>query len=187
MLQEIEQNIELNNFNILLSILKDQSDKKLLIKNLFTILFPKYNIIITPRAFSFNYEGETFTLDERTFDQFQDILRQVFCLNQMGKDSFNPQSKKAKEIADKLLRARQRVAAQKTAEEGESSLAQYVSVITIAISSMSLNDTLNLTIYQLYDLLERYGLYINWDLDIKARLAGAKSDKKPDNWMRPLH
>ena len=29
-------------------------------------------------------------------------------------------------------------------------------------------------------------MYVNWDLDIKARLAGAKIDKKPDNWMKPF-
>jgi hypothetical protein len=41
--------------------------------------------------------------------------------------------------------------------------------------------------YQLYDLIERYGLYINWDLDIKSRLAGASGDKPVENWMKPIH
>ena len=40
--------------------------------------------------------------------------------------------------------------------------------------------------YQLYNLLERYGMYVNWDIDIKSRLAGAKNDKKPENWMKPF-
>jgi hypothetical protein len=64
---------------------------------------------------------------------------------------------------------------------------QYLSALTIGISSMSLSDAMNLTIYQLYDLLERYSLYINWDLDIRSRLAGAKVDKPVENWMKSIH
>jgi len=28
-------------------------------------------------------------------------------------------------------------------------------------------------IFQIYDLLERYTLFINWDIDVRSRLAGA--------------
>jgi hypothetical protein len=46
---------------------------------------------------------------------------------------------------------------------------------------------MNLTIFQLYDLIERYSLYINWDIDIRSRLAGAKAEGQPDNWMKNIH
>ena len=52
---------------------------------------------------------------------------------------------------------------------------------------MSLQDVMNLTMYQLYDLIERYSLYINWDIDIRSRLAGAKMDREPENWMKNIH
>jgi hypothetical protein len=39
----------------------------------------------------------------------------------------------------------------------------------------------------MYDLVERYTLYLNWDLDIRARLAGGKPDSKPDDWMKNIH
>ena len=64
---------------------------------------------------------------------------------------------------------------------------QYLSILTIGLSSMGLNDLLNLTMYQLYDLFERYMLYTNWDIDLRARLAGAKPDSQPDNWMKNIH
>jgi hypothetical protein len=41
---------------------------------------------------------------------------------------------------------------------------------------MSLEDCTNLTMYQLYDLVERYSLYVSWDMDIRCRLAGGKPD-----------
>jgi len=52
---------------------------------------------------------------------------------------------------------------------------------------MSLSELMDLTMFQLYDLVERFGLYSSWDLDVKSRLAGGKPDKEPDNWMKSLH
>ena len=92
----------------------------------------------------------------------------------------------AKEIAEKLMRGRQRVAAQK-GESNASIFSQYLSILTVGLSSMSLKELMDLTMFQLYDLVERYQLYISWDIDIKARLAGAKPDDHPDNWMKNIH
>ena len=52
---------------------------------------------------------------------------------------------------------------------------------------MSLQNTMDLTMYQLYDLVERYMLYINWDIDIRSRLAGAKPETQTENWMKNIH
>jgi hypothetical protein len=35
---------------------------------------------------------------------------------------------------------------------------------------------MDLTMYQMYDLIERYSLYVNWDIDIRSRLAGGKPE-----------
>ena len=60
-------------------------------------------------------------------------------------------------------------------------------ILTIALSSMSVQDLIQLTMFQLYDLIERYTLYLNWDLDVRTRLAGGKPDSQPDNWMKDIH
>ena len=52
---------------------------------------------------------------------------------------------------------------------------------------MSLHDCVNLTMYQVYDLMERYSLYTAWDLDVRCRLAGGKPDTKPDDWTKNIH
>ena len=44
-----------------------------------------------------------------------------------------------------------------------------------------------LPMFQLYDLVERYMLYINWDMEVRGRLAGGKPDSQPDNWMKNIH
>lgn len=181
---------EMTNFDIFIQLmnspeLKDQKSK---VQQALSMLFPSYQTMMTPRAIVFNQEGNSFMLDEGNFESFQQQLGQMLCLQQSGQQAFNPGGNKAREIAQKLQKARERVAAQKAKEGGSGSMfSQYLSIITIGISSMSLKDSLDLTLYQLYDLVERYSLYINWDLDIRSRLAGAKGEKPIENWMKSIH
>lgn len=176
------------NFQIFMMLMQDEraKDKKASVKQVLTLLFPDYRVIFTPRSISFNQKEENFIIDEENFEKLQEVLKQVFCLASSGQDNFNPGNKAAKDIADKLMRARQRVAAQK--QEGAGSVfTRYLSVLTVGLHSMSLSDLLDLTIYQLYDIVERYILYINWDLDVRTRLAGGTPDSKPDDWMKNIH
>jgi hypothetical protein len=84
------------------------------------------------------------------------------------------------------MRGRQRVAAQK-GQSNTSIFSQYLSIITVGINSMPLQNAMDLTMFQLYDLVERYMLYVNWDMDVRCRLAGGKPDSQPDNWMKNIH
>ena len=93
----------------------------------------------------------------------------------MDQATFNPVNAKARDIAEKLMRGRARVAAEK-GQSNSSIFSQYLSMLVVGLGSMSLQDATNLTMYQLYDLIERYMLYINWDMDIRCRLAGGKPD-----------
>lgn len=178
----------LNNFQLLTQIFEQDSEKKNVIANLLTLLFPTEKVMITPRSIILKDEAGLHIIDEKDFESFQEILRKVLCLQLGAGDNFNPANDKAAEIAKKLSRARQRVAAQKAASgESGTSLAQYISVLTVGLGSMSLQDCIELTMFQLYDLMERYGLYIAWDLDVKTRLAGGDPKSQPDNWMKSLH
>lgn len=187
---------DLTNFNIFMTIMTDKTslDKKKTVQQVFSLLFPNYSVSMTGRSIIFilkndDENNQPVMIDENNFDIFQEIIKQICCLghNSMQKSGFNPQDKRAKEIADKLMRARQRVAAQKGDNSDGSLLGQYLSVVTVGIGAMSLENCLNLTMYQLFDLVERYSLYTAWDIDMKVRLAGGKSDKEPDNWMKNIH
>ena len=46
------------------------------------------------------------TIDEGNFEKLQDVLIQQFCLKGSDQEQFNPQSQKAREIAQKLMKAR---------------------------------------------------------------------------------
>lgn len=182
---------EVSDFTIFMQLIneKNMKDKKENVKTALQILFPSYQILFTPRSILFNQEDISLIIDEGNFTSLQETLNAMLCLYQSGKQSFNPEGKKAKEIAQKLQKARERAAEMKKHEEGGegSAFSQYLSVITVGIGSMSLQDAVNLTIYQLYDIVERYSLYVNWDLDVRSRLAGAKAERPLDNWMKSIH
>ena len=75
----------------------------------------------------------------------------------------------------------------KTKENSGSALARYISILTIGLNSMTLEDCLNLTMFQLFDLIERYNLYVSWDTDLRIRLAGGDPKKETENWMKNIH
>ena len=179
-----------NNFQIFMTVMAEPSEveKKEAVKQVLQLLFPSYKVSFTPRSLLFVGTELTATVDEMNFEALQQVVRQALCVNSgpMDQQTFNPANEKAREIAEKLMRGRQRVAALK-GEDNASIFAQYLSILTVGLASMSLQDCLNLTMYQLFDLMERYSLYVNWDIDIRSRLAGGKPDSKPDNWMKNIH
>lgn len=179
-----------NNFQIFMTVMseKEAIDKKVAVQQVCTLMFPSLKVVFTPRSMLFMGDGQTITIDENNFEFLQAAITSICCLKTgpMDQQSFNPANEQAKKIADKLMRGRQRVAAQK-GEANTSLFSQYLSTITVGINSMSLQDAMDLTMFQLYDLVERYMLYLNWDMDIRSRLAGAKPDSQPENWMKNIH
>ena len=180
-----------SNFQIFMTIMseKEAADKKAAVQQVCTLLFPGYNILFTPRTVLLRgKDNVSIQIDESNFQYLQEAITNICCLKTgpMDQQAFNPADAKAREIAEKLMRGRQRVAAQK-GESNISIFSQYLSILTVGLNSMSMQDTMDLTMFQLYDLVERYMLYINWDMDIRCRLAGGKPDSQPDNWMKNIH
>ena len=180
-----------SNFQIFMTMIneKQMADKKSAVLQVLSLIIPKFKVVFTPRSMILNSPEVNITIDEDNFEFLQNVLIAQFCLSGSGQENFNPKSKKAQEIAQKLMKARQKVAAQKAVENGsdKSMFNQYLSILTVGLNSMSLFDLMELTMYQLYDLIERYMLYINWDIDIRSRMAGAKNDKPVENWMKQIH
>lgn len=179
----------ITNFQIFMTIVngKETADKKEIVKQLFLIIFPKYKVLFTPNSILFQDDNGNHMVDASNFESLQEILRMVFCVNStdMDKQAFNPANDAAKEIAEKLMRGRQRVAAQ-SGENNNSIFSQYLSVLVIG-TQLGFNELQTYTMYQIFDLMERYSLYTNWDIDLRCRLAGGKPDTQPDNWMKNIH
>ena len=182
---------DITNFQIFMTIMMDKESKKQknAVNMVLKLCFPEYKVLITPNSLIFNKEGQSgIIVDEKNFEPLQDILRKIFCMKDgpMDQQAFNPGNAKAQEIAKKLMRGRDRIAAERGGSNS-SVFSQYISILTVGLSSMSMQDLTKLTMFQLYDLIDRYNLYIKWDLDIRARLAGAKPKEESDNWMKNIH
>ena len=182
---------QITNFDIFMMIMreKETADKKFAVTQLATLLFQNEKMSFTPKTLLFSGGGNIKSVDRDNFEELQQVVQEVCCLRSsaMTQQTFNPIDDKSTEIAKKLMRARERVAAQK-AQSGEtgSLLSNYVSVLTVGLH-YPLDKVLSLTLYQLFDLVERYSLYLDWDLSIRSRLAGGKSDKEIENWMKNIH
>ena len=179
-----------NNFQIFMTIMSEKAaaEKKAAVQQVCTLLFPKNKVLFTPRSMLVTGGDSNIQIDENNFEFLQAAISNICCLKTgpMDQQSFNPANDAAREIAEKLMRGRQRVAAQK-GENNASIFSQYLSILTVGLNSMSLQDSLELTMYQMYDLIERYSLYVSWDMDVRCRLAGGKPENQPDNWMKNIH
>lgn len=180
---------KVNNFQIFMTVMNDKTtaDKKAAVKKVLSLLLPKSTVLITPKSITVNTSKDSSMIDEENFEYLQEALKLIFCAKTgpMNQQAFNPANAKAKEIADKLMKGRQRVAQQK-GELNVSVFSQYLSILTIGLH-IPITELLKTTMFQLYDLMERYTLYINWDIDIRSRLAGGKPENQPENWMKNIH
>ena len=189
----------MSNFQIFMTLISppdanEKNERQGKIIDVLTILFAGYQVQIMPNNLGIYLNNpitkHNIMINETNFDILKKVITECSGVNNAtgGQNAgFKPKGAKAAAIAAKLLKGRARVAQAKGQSSSEGTLGRYVSILTIGLSSMSLDDCLNLTVYQLYDLLERYGLYIGWDLDIRSRLAGGKPDNKPDDWMKDIH
>lgn len=181
--------VNTNNFQIFMTMMKEKemAEKKDSVINVFSLIFPKYKTLFTPRSIILRSDTQIM-IDDSNFEILQEYLKEIFCFkSSMSQElGFNPANDTAKKIADKLMRGRQRVA-ELNGSANVSIFSQYLSMLTVGLDSMSLQDLMDLTMFQLFDLVERYQLYINWDIDIRSRLAGGKPDGKPENWMKNIH
>ena len=183
-----------NNFQVFMTIINDSriknsEERKNYVLDVLGVFFPGYIAQLLPMGLYLNNpdKQKNIMVNETNFDALQNAIKNISgVMNSVGgqNSNFNPRGKKAAVIAAKLMRGRQRVSNQGGKKQGV--LGRYVSILTVALHSMSWADLLGLTVPQIFDLIERYGLYTNWDLDIRSRLAGAKPYEQPVVWMKDL-
>ena len=162
---------QVSNFQVFMTVMNDKTtaDKKESVESIFQLM-GLGKIMVTPRSLVLTDKDGTHMVDEANFDALQNAVKSIVCANNGPME---------------LMRGRQRVAAQK-GNLTASAFSRYLSILSIALKRLP-TELEELTMFQLYDLMERYVLYVNWDLDIRTRLAGGKPDSHPDDWMKNIH
>lgn len=194
--EEDKINLEgLTNFDIIMSIMTEKNDpsvkhQQVCVKMLFTLIFPDYQANFTKNGIVLIKPGEKemHIIREENFGEFVNIIKELFCLNGKSKEDgeFNPANERAREIAEKIKRGRERVAAAKGESQEISIFDRYTSILSVGLS-MDINILLNYTVYQIFDAMTRFELNESNNIYIQAKMAGASGLDEVDNWMKDIH
>lgn len=181
-----------SNFEVFMSIMRDNNkalqENRLAVMMVLTLLFPEYRIGMQSDCIVFERDNEEpHYLNAKNFEAFKEILVEMFCLK-LNKDSnaVNPSGQRAREIAEKLRKGREKAAAAKGEKTKLNLFSRYVSILAVA-QQKSINSLLSYTVYQLFDEYKRYELKYTYDITIQMKLAGAKDVQEAENWMQDIH
>lgn len=183
---------KLDNFDIIMSTIKDNRTQALLKQRaatlrLLTLLFPDYELSYSDTKIKLIKDNEEKFITKDNYFQLKTIIKSIFNLNGNGEETYNPQGKRAKELEEQFKKAREKIAQQKGKKDEKIDIInRYASILAIGLK-LDINDVMNWTLYQLFDQYDRYLLKVNFDISIKAKLAGGSSDEEPENWMKSLH
>ena len=182
---------KMSNFQLIMTMSAQEPKVKLDVMLLLTLLFPSFMIEVEERFImlvdSSGDKPRTIMIDDNNFSVLQDVVKIILCLNSSTqKEGFNPQGELAREIAEKIKKGRAKVAASKGETQKESTfLSKYISALGIATQSLNILQALDLTLYQLFDQIERFSLHEAYKISLQARLAGAK-DVEDVDWLKDI-
>lgn len=180
---------QMSNFEIFLKLVEANPLSNTKVQMLLSLLFPDFNSSIEERfIFLVNpKEQKNILINDSNFEILQEIITTILCLQSGNtKEEFNPQGDRAREIAEKIKRGRERAARLKGEKRQQSSfLSKYISGLGIGTNTLNIHNVLDLTLYQLLNQLERYGLYTQYNISIQAKMAGAK-DVEDVDWLKDI-
>lgn len=179
-----------SNFNIFMSVMnsaesaKHKTDAMLVL----TLMFPNAEVKINKDKILLQLENFESSINEYNFDEFQDIVRQIFCLNSMGGDEgrYNPADALANKIAEKFKKRQQKLASMKGEEQKVNLFSRYTSILAVGLQK-DMNELMQYTVYQIMDEFERFRLKQDFDVYVQAKMAGAKDMEEVKNWMEDIH
>ena len=183
----------ISNFNIIMSIMREKNpsvqQQVVCATMVLSLLFPTYSIQINYNNMSIDLSQEemVFSLNESNYDAFVKVLNEILSLEGGEGTDYNPSGDMARQIADKLRDRQAKLAMAKGNDNQKIAiLSRYVSILAVG-ENKDMNSLLNYTVYQLFDEFKRYQLKLNWDIHLKAQMAGAKDLQEVDDWMEDIH
>ncbi len=177
-------------FEILMSMMNNKSfntqQNRIDMIMVLTLIFPEYQIHFTQNEIALIKEDESHLLNSENFEEFKKILTAMFCLKGKGNETeYNPSGDKAREIIEKLNKRKQKLAEQ-NGDQKVSVLNRFASILAIG-QKQDLNEILDYTVYQLFDQFDRFVLKEQFDIHLKAQLAGARDLGEIEDWKKDLH
>ena len=193
LLEKDRMNLEdKSNFDILIAILREQNAvmrrNKDCVEMVLALLFPDYMIKLNDKNIELKKEDEVEShfINDENFEDFKKIFNQMFAFKKDEIQDYNPSGDLASQIAEKLRARHQKLAEAKHENQKIDILSRYISILAVG-ECKDINSLFQYTVYQLFDEFERYQLKISYDMNIQARMAGAKDLEEVENWMKDIH
>lgn len=175
-----------------MSIINDKNpeakQKTIPIFMVLSLLFPNYEIFYNKKELLLKGENEQYAINKNSFEQFKNIIKQIFCLDKMQSEpEYNPGGDLARQLAEKFKQSRKKIAEDKGLDK------QVINILSRRVSILAtgqrknINNLMQYTIYQLYDQFERFELKANFDMYLQFKCAGAKDLKDVEDWMKDIH
>lgn len=179
-----------SNFDIFMSVINSKEKVRHRVNAIivFSMLFPKAKFVLQKDKILLQ-EGELITeINKMNFEKFQNIVSQIFCINDSlgGKPEYNPADSVAAAIAEKLKKKQAKKQALAGSQEKANIYSRCISVLAVGLKK-DINIYMDYTVYQLRDEYHRYILKNNFDIYLKAKLAGAEDLEEVDDWMEDIH
>lgn len=116
-------------------------------------------------------------ISRENYDQIREYVEGTNCIERKKLD-FVPADEKARELAEKFRKNKEKIAKIKSRNSGESEsdFSDVISSVSVK-SNISLTDIWKLTVFQLYNEYKRINAVDNYELAIQSILAGADSNK----------
>lgn len=172
------------NFDILIAILRERNavmqKNRNCLEMVLALIFPTYSFEIKSQEILLEKDSEVHSINNENFEQFKKIFNRMFDFEKNIEENYNPGGDMAKRIAEKLNERHQRLAKEKQEKKKIDILSRYISILSVG-EQKDINSLLQYTVYQLYDEFERYRLKNDYDIYLKASLAGAKDLKEVED------
>ena len=188
-----EDKINLENksdFDIFMSVMnsRDKAKHKTDALMVLALLFPQYKIKIEQDKILLQLENFSSSINEQNYDEFKEIICQLFCLEGgEGAGDYNPADALAARIAEKIKKGKQKKKKAKLDEETDIAIySTYISILSVGLRK-DMNELFGYSVYQLREEFKRFQLKEEFDLYVRAKLAGAQDLEEVDNWMENIH
>lgn len=181
-----------SNFDIFMSVINSKEKVRHKLNGLvvFAMLFPNAKFILQKDKILLQEGDITTEINQFNFDKFQNIVSQIFCLKDSlgGQQEYNPADDMAAAIAAKIAKAKSKAKKQALAGSNEkiNIYSRCISVMAVGLKK-DMNCYMDYTVYQLRDEYRRFILKNNFDIYVKAKLAGAENLEEVDDWMEDIH
>ena len=191
----------IDNFPLLLEVLKTDGGEDLK-DSIFTFLslcFLSYEVELNKHSLDFKQESHGKMVVKglfgaHNFQSFLDIASDLFSFHGVdtNQGDYNPVDDKAKEIAEKLKKARQKIQQQKgesTDDNGKSLYGGLISILSVGLPC-DMRVLYQYTPFQLLDTYNRYMAKLQYDYYERLSmvpLIDLKNVEQPKNWTLPLY